>query len=659
MTDYRSHDYDMVVQLSQDALETRLGPMLPLAFLACSGDHAAVNTGEGEVTAYCGFGIPSDAGTIDFDTAVYNGIQLDIPFQLEGAFSSPVSWPATGSFAGVIRITPTIAVRNDDSECRVVLDLSGLTSDRVSITELNPLEGPWAGHEVAVQAWIEQIVCDCLLAQGEVDTTIAIPIDADSTGADPFMPIDVDLRVVAGGGMNCIALLLPTSDTTPRDEAGYSESTIGAGEELVLVLGNRLILHRVIGQTIIEMLEISDPANPAELAGADDLLDFTGTQTALREALSLDHLLSEWWIDAIRLSGLTITITAEERITLEAHVRVDGVAGAFTADVDFNFWFEVEGVTDNVVTLRLHLDEPQVALHLEWWVWLLLAVVLGPLGGLVPALLHCVVNPLIERFVWGLIGGFATAELPGTDDWPERGPIETFFSLDLGEELPPLPMDLQLDNIVLDDWACIGMPLFPNAAYEWPAPSLSISGDMQSVSNEAGGITGYGHMGRVAWTIFTLDHAHEGQFRALPGMMAHPIDFQWDLNGIDIGGDGTLTVDGVDLDYHVDGDRCDLSLAAGDSLDIELGVSAIDQRGIECYVTRHLSVTGHTSHGMVSGTELLDPCFIYQGVGALIESEPSPAEAMTTAAYATMVSEALWHGMGVTPRDRPSREQPA
>jgi len=657
MTGYRSHGYDIAVQLSEHELNEQLGPYLPLALLGCSGDYPDIPTSEGTVSAHCGFGAASGAAAIELDTSVANGIQVSLPFELHGTFSSPATWPTEDDFLGDVSVTPELVVRADgDTRC-VVLDLDGMTPDRVQVTDLE-LSADWAGHEDAVREWIEQVVLTCLQRQGELDLGIHIPVDTDSSGEDPWMPVDADVRVVTEDGSSCVALLLPTSPETPRDAAGYAKSAVGPGEELVLILGNRMILHRVMAQSMLQMLGIPDPDNPLELATADDLMEFTGTETTLREPVSLDHLFSEWWLDEVRLEGMQLSVTEEERVELSAHAHAVGVAGAFTGDIHVSAWLEVESVTDNVVTFRVHLDEPELELELEWWVFLLLAVVLGPLGGVLAGLVQVVVDPLVEGFLWGLIGSFASAELPAGEEWPEHGPVEFRFTIDLTQELPPLPMDLEIDSVVLDDWGLIGGPAGWDPAYEWPAPSLSISGEMDEVSSEGGGIKRSGHMGRVSWTIFGVEHAHRGIFRAVPQMLAYPIDFEWSLAGEILAGNGSLDVDGVEVTFGVDGDRCELSLDAGESLEAELALNAVDQRGVELFATRWLSVEGETTHGLFTGEELLDPSFIYQGPGALLDAGPSPAEEMTFDAHMSMVSKAVIRGMGVDPWETSQPEEP-
>lgn len=160
-------------------------------------------------------------------------------------------------------------------------------------------------------------------------------------------------------------------------------------------------------------------------------------------------------------------------------------------------------------------------------------------------------------------------------------------------------------------------------------------------------------MGRVSWTIFSVAHAHRGIFRAVPQMLAYPIDFEWSLAGEVLAGNGSLDVDGVEVTYGVDGNRCELSLDAGESLEAELAVNAIDERGVEVFATRWLSVEGETTHGLFSGEELMDPSFIHQGPGAFLATEPSPAEEVTFAAYISMVSKAVLRGMDVDPWETP------
>ena len=122
------------------------------------------------------------------------------------------------------------------------------------------------------------------------------------------------------------------------DDAGFRRHVESKGVDIQVIemLREQFLAHQEIAtEAMLQMLGIPDPDNPLELATADDLMEFTGTETTLREPVSLDHLFSEWWLDEVRLEGMQLSVTEDERVELSAHAHAVGVAGAFTGDLPY------------------------------------------------------------------------------------------------------------------------------------------------------------------------------------------------------------------------------------------------------------------------------------------------------------------------------------
>lgn len=548
-------------------------------------------------------------------------------------------------------------MRGNHSQKRLSINLSALSNERVEV-EIESIDTRISSERDmrAVQEWIGYIALMSLRSWEHLDIGDPIGLDPDNT-TDPWMPRDVDVRVAGDVGNRCIAFLLTTcTDSTVHPEE-FGSCLCRPESEIVIVLGNRTILQHVIAQEIIDMLQIPARNESVEdeesgFARADDLLSFADARTTLISPVSLGHLISERWLKSIALNEMSIHLTDDERIELNSRIHAVGIWDSFTVDISFRAWMEVDGIEDNRVTMNIHIDEPIVEEHFAPWFWVVITIILGPLGGPLMLIASRIVEPLVDYQILGFIQGFDASSIPEdeVEFGADLGPIDFPFAINLADQLPSLPFDLEISDVVLDDWSIVGTPKMTDIAIELPSPDICIYGEMIETAEQFGDSTMHS-IGPGTVVTIEINNSYEGTFYAAATMVVPPISFYWYLGSKNLSGEGSVTIDETVVSYFVEAEICRLFTGVGDSLDTEIHVSAKDSRGVWLSASKRIHIDGRRT---LSGSFAYRPSDVSMGpekspFGSLISPDILSAETMimSRASYEFMMSAALKAGMKI------------
>lgn len=632
MTRYRTQGFDIALEVHEDLVALLTVGLLP-ELLTGRGEpfHAVGCEGTYEFLPATG------AGSITLDTDIVNGVGIELPFTVTCALdSAPPGWPLAGTFSGRARITaPLIATQPTTTTTCLSVDFRALTEDQVEVVALDDPPPEWSGRAPAVRRLARSNIRQTLDHLGFFDVPPSITIDPENDGRDAFTPIRMAARVVRDGDTRSVVALLVTSPLTEADSSAITTTALTAGNRLVCMFGNELLLRRLIGLSLLSSLEVIDPDAEDVIGTLNGLLDFGGAEAMLAAPVDVRHLVDEWWASMADLRELSVSITEDERIAIRAVIFAGGPVVETRTVLEMSGSLEIQ---DARVVVHWHVDEPDVTITASPLLW----VVAGPLAAIVLAL-----KKVAARLLFGAMESTLTTEpftLVSPEEWPEEPQaldVDSIFDV-------PALLPMVFDGIVLDDWGLTGRCTVPEPAYALPTPTLEIAGDWQVTDTGVAGMRAGWAPAGVRHDIITIASAHRGDFRAVAHGLALPIGCDWCLNGHALRGSGSVAIDGVTVSHEVDGARCRLSLESGDSLEGTLAVSALDARGIELFASRDVDVRGsHESHGF-QGVELLEGPMAELG-RALIEREPSPAERMSASEYTGMLRGALIRGMGIDP----------
>lgn len=651
MTGFHTRGFDAVLELSENTVSRLLSPLaevlLPLWCNVNNGNFTNIATDAGAASGNCQFQNITGSSSVDLDTEVPNGIDLLLSFSIQVSFTSPAAWRNLGAatFDGMLRIIAQAGIdRTWGSRRCFILDFNGVTSGRVEIVSLNlpsGMEG-WEPHRGTLQAWLEEHVIHSLQDFGSEDFNRLLCRDIDPEDPDPDVATDVNVTVTMNGAVRSLAILTKMFPGSEGEAEDFTTSALSPGDDVALVLSNRLLLQERIGQRIAEDLAIPDTSTPdaTDILDADDLFELDSTRCTLRDEQDIFHLIPTdlaKYIEEASLRDASIWVNDDQEIHVTLDIWIGFWSGVFFSRTGIHFWGTIEPMpgVNNQAVIHWRVEVPNTSIYAGPAEWVLLSL-LGPiLNGLA-------VRPLVNRSIWGIMDDWFSPPdftIAGTTVWPDDPvPLDIDYAVDLSDFLP---FPLQIDDIIVDDLAMIGRAELPEPAFELPEPRLMIVGDWTAGDPAITGIrAGWSPTGTTD-TIITISQQHSGDFQALSQRILLPIEHFWSLGDHELSGSGRIEIEGAEVDYTVNGDRCQLSLHIGVSLDSVLTVSGIDPFGQEWYATPfEFSVKGSEELHGFAGVELLEGPMA--GLPeSYVEQEPSPAESTVTVSAAVSTSTAV------------------
>jgi|GEM_PF-5067803 len=649
MANYRTQGYDIAFEISEAMVSSFVGGGLPGVLSGQSGEIV-----DDLASGRFAFIDPAAAASVSLNAPGEDTASLDIPFRFSATFVGPAEWPDTVDISGHLTVlTPVIIFESTATIEQAAFDFRGLDADSVEVVSHGPLPDTWSSLVEPLLGLIERIVQRSLVAQNWYAVPLPLPIDPDNDGSDPFMPLRVDVRVVRDGEARSIMLLFSTSPHTTGDPGAITETALDPTWNSACIIGNELLLRRIVGASLLEGLGLLDPAAPDPIETLNGLLDYAENRVTLSSSVDLRHMVDEWWASRADLHELVIQINDSETLDVRARILAGGPFVETSTTVHMTASMAVLSATQ--IVLHWHVDEPEVVIVPGPLAW----VIAGPLAAIVFAL-----KGVATEFIFGVLENILSAdcELVGLEEWPEDPqPVDIDCNVTI-----PWPIPLLVDDIILDDWATVGQVNLLDTIYEWPEPHLEIIGNWVAGDGEFGGGSGRTVTAGVWANCFSHYLQHIGDFRAMPvGAVIYPVDYAWCLGGHTLTGSGTLHLDDTSISYESHGDRLSLNVELGGSLDSELCVSAIDARGTELFARRAVMVEGEERFCHFVGVERLEgpPPELHQPGAyvaemAMSERFASPAQDISRNDYGTMMRVALARGMGVDPGDPSVRRPP-
>lgn len=411
----RTSGFDMLVQISENELNTQVATAFLAGALFPSTMAVPVNSGGVVGTANLNFTTP----IVDLDRP-RPSMGLTVPFvnsQLQ--ITAPI--PTTvAPLAGTIEIVDQIEMITQGTNQIATMDFNNgpptvtVAFDAASQALLAPLLAA-AGLTLA-QA--QNIMAGAVITQlqaglGRLDLTPAIPVVDD---ADPTTVFDIDVTTVNDAtavDRDCLTFGVRMANDSGGNVNGVTTSFIPAGSASLIMMSNFWLLARVM--------------RPRVAASMGLLLTDFDTPLRLNRP--------------VPAPGGTGTLTSMEARVIGNRIRVDGRATAsgtgWSAVSDFNFFIDI-GLAGGSLTVTATPPTVDTDVDLEWWVWLAGGFIGGLFGGIIGAIVAVIVLAIVEAVAEGIVNGLVAGGIGGALAIP---PIP----------LGPIGGGLTLTGVILDD----------------------------------------------------------------------------------------------------------------------------------------------------------------------------------------------------------------
>jgi hypothetical protein len=366
-------NYDMVIEFSEQAYNNLFGALFDSGNFICNI--------VGDVTSFlhlpslpCPVPLVSVSFDVPTDITLPSGTSnvVDVRVQL-GQNSS------TGSLRFVAKVdvdhTSTAAGQLD----LVQVDLSATGLLYTTITLNTPVGSITNTNDALTKA---------LKAIGSLPV---VPVPVNRTSTAPTDIVSADIHLIddqSPQSLDASALLLTFGGGTPGNQAGFTQSFIPVGKTGAIGVGFDWIC-RIIRPQLAAALKIP-------------VSDFDAP-CSLNTSVSLpgDH--------DPKLTALELTLV-DGAIHVSAAVSADGTGWSATATVGGSILIQV--VNGNLV-IKSSIDNPDINVSLDWWVYLAAAVIGaiigGIIGGVIGAIIGAVLIPLVTWLASNLLNGIINA----------------------------------------------------------------------------------------------------------------------------------------------------------------------------------------------------------------------------------------------------------
>jgi len=580
MSLHSTHGYDMVLVFNELGLTEALAHTIleqPILEGDTEGDlDLPVDLGGPISFRWEAVSDPDAPNTLDFDSYLENGVRLSFAYIMNLAAEA-----GSFGFSGRVRIAAPLRIRSDGNRQSVVLDFRyyGVSPENIEV-EIDSLPERLTGHEAEVRSAIANMLSEQLPTfWGLLETTnLRFEVDREASASEPL--VLQNLNVITFW-RSCLAILLTTGGGSSGRSSALDICAPGARPEtpVLLMLGNDLVLRRLVCPSILQAFELTSPV--------DDLFDFTDTEARLREPVAVNDFLDHRRVDQTTLNSLELTVSGDQ-IAIEGSVWLTGTG--WGAIFSFSGSVVVEISDEGHPEFHSEMTTALTDFTFSAWVWALgmwgqghtLAGIAGQLAS------HC-----FNRFFQ-----IAFAE------WL-RGAVESLFP-EPDVPTPALPFSLEISEALWDDLSFYGWPRFSEQAPEHVGPEVWIDGEFE-VTEAQGSETEQMVVCKVVKVVrTTFTKAHYGAFRARMRRLVAPLQYSWSLGGMPLEGESSVEMGDAEISFSVQGDRCELWVGSGDSLNAELRVEVEDARGaIVPSPPRTLTVEGTLDSMGVSGAEVI------------------------------------------------------
>jgi hypothetical protein len=271
---------------------------------------------------------------------------------------------------------------------------------------------------------------------GVTDTVGAFQTLLEELGHLPLLPVPVDrdadsstqltganVRVIDDGSpedRDAVGLLLTFGGGTEGNRDGFTRSFLVPGDRGGIVVDFDW-LCRIVRPRLAAALEV-----PA---------DAFDPPCRLNRTVTVDEE------EDVDLTALELTLV-DGAIQVNAAVRKDGTGYAATGDVTARILMRVE---DGSLVLRSEIDDPDIDVDLDWWVWLTAGVLGGIIGGVIAGVIGAVVGAvLVPLLTW-----LATDIIEGLVENIASKVTDAVGSLNV--EVPAVGLNLLFQEVFVDD----------------------------------------------------------------------------------------------------------------------------------------------------------------------------------------------------------------
>ena len=252
---------------------------------------------------------------------------------------------------------------------------------------------------------------------------VIFPVPVNRSSTSPTDLIRADVRVIddtSPADQDAVAFLLTFGGGTPGNGPGFTRSFIPTGETGGIAVDFDW-LCRIIRPRLASALGIpeSDLDAPCRL------------NTTVR--IDSDN--------EVDLTRLELTLV-DGAIQVTAAVRKSGTGYTATGTVGGRILVAVQA--GNLV-VQSHVDDPDIDIDLDWWVWLAAAVIGAILGGVIGGVIGAIVGAiLVPLMTW-----LATEIIEGLIEWITSKVVDAIGSLNF--QVPAIGLNVLFQEVFIDD----------------------------------------------------------------------------------------------------------------------------------------------------------------------------------------------------------------
>jgi len=399
-------------------------------------------------------------------------IQCPANFTVGVSLGTPTDIPIPGVHTDVIDVNIQLGDNGSIGSFRfvAVINVSHLNSPDIDLIKIDLSPGGLLYTQIRAFGINDtNNVLTTVLNQVNLIPLLPIPVNRASTS--PTDIISADTRAIDDTSpqqLDALSILLLFGGGGPGNRNGFTQSFVPTNETGGIGI-NFDWLCRIIRPQLQNAIPGSTFVPPCNLNGS--------------VPLSGDH--------NPQLDSLSLTLV-DGAIQINAGVSASDTGWNATATVGGTITFEIQ---NGQLVLSTHIDDPNISVNLDWWVYLAAgvvgAIIGGIIGGVIGAIIGAILVPLVTWLASNLLNGLINniaAQI-----------VNALNSLSLNVNIPAVGVNIVFQEIHIDD-IVIGSEVHPS--YQAPIRSegyLTIYND-QWVDLDNGRVGGHDLVGAdLSW----------------------------------------------------------------------------------------------------------------------------------------------------------------
>jgi hypothetical protein len=581
-----THGYDLVLEVTDQVINDLL-PAAP--FPDVSGEEVTLSIEGHSITFDYALTFPFDRANqlLYFDTSIPDGVVISTPFSLGLSHIEIDDTPQSDAAVnGTITVHhPIIAFDNATGQRCVGFDFSNLPANHIQVDVTSAPGIPLPPTQL--EGYLAELVRNHLQNNVRTVTLICMTLEED---ADPLTPGHLDVRVVND---HCLALLASSSSETSGDRDAFTTCVVASGANAALIVANATLLRDIACPQLIRLLELE--------GDVDELFRFDDSTAELTTEVDLTAHLPHTLVERVLMHDLRLSI-GDNRLETRATLVIEG--SFYRATAVMSAHASIAMTDEGELAVTYGADVVDTSIVIKPWAWIL-AIVLGPLlpvvGGIIAALLPilpALINPIFDAILSRLVGGLAG-----------------------GTHLELAGLPVRITSVTLDDLTCVGRVVSPGRV-GLTQPNMWLEGVVESSEGELIDSHAYNINSNAGVWSMTFAFDHHARYVARTSRMVFPIRFEWKLNDQPLQGTGSVAIGDIRVDHVVDGDRCEFSVASGESIDAYLWACATAYDGQYDEEEKYIRIEGsRTIDGSFGVETIAGPHWIGLGYGSYVASD--------------------------------------